>query len=104
MLLYVVTCGLVCAVAVLLLMVMKWEWQLRPRNRPTGPSFPTVLSLLRFPSVQLSFVDNVGITVTTLPYTMYWYLSFLRPPPVSLAVPTDGVIITPQVANDLRTE
>ncbi|KAL1410337.1 DNA-dependent ATPase fun30 [Vanrija albida] len=35
---------------------------------------------------------------------MYWYLSFLRPPPVHLALPSDGVVITPQVANDLRTE
>lgn len=34
---------------------------------------------------------------------MYWYLSFLRPPPVALDVPAD-VVITPQVANDLRTE
>lgn len=35
---------------------------------------------------------------------MYWYLSFLRPPPVYLALPADGVVVTPQVANDLRTE
>lgn len=35
---------------------------------------------------------------------MYWYLSFLRPPPVYLSLPADGVVITPQVANDLRTE
>ncbi|WOO85180.1 Protein-lysine methyltransferase METTL21D [Vanrija pseudolonga] len=35
---------------------------------------------------------------------MYWYLSFLRPPPVYLAIPADGVVVTPQVANDLRTE
>lgn len=34
---------------------------------------------------------------------MYWYISFLRPPPVS--VESGGTItITPQVANDLRTE
>ncbi|GMK59092.1 hypothetical protein CspeluHIS016_0701070 [Cutaneotrichosporon spelunceum] len=35
---------------------------------------------------------------------MYWYISFLRPPPVGLGLPSDGVVITPQVANDLRTE
>ncbi|BEJ12764.1 hypothetical protein CspHIS471_0212240 [Cutaneotrichosporon sp. HIS471] len=35
---------------------------------------------------------------------MYWYISFLRPPPVGLTLPSDGVVITPQVANDLRTE
>lgn len=35
---------------------------------------------------------------------MYWYISFLRPPPVGLTLPSEGVVITPQVANDLRTE
>lgn len=34
---------------------------------------------------------------------MYWYLSFLRPPPVSAPL-GEAVVITPQVANDLRTE
>ncbi|TFY53332.1 hypothetical protein EVJ58_g9509 [Rhodofomes roseus] len=34
---------------------------------------------------------------------MFFYLSFLRPPP-SQALPSDSVSITPQVANDLRTE
>lgn len=36
-------------------------------------------------------------------HQMYWYLSFLRPPPVSAAL-GEPVVITPQVANDLRTE
>ncbi|WVO20122.1 uncharacterized protein IAS62_001413 [Cryptococcus decagattii] len=35
---------------------------------------------------------------------MYWYISFLRPPPVSTSNPDQGITITPQVANDLRTE
>lgn len=35
---------------------------------------------------------------------MYWYLSFLRPPPIALPISAEGVVITPQVANDLRTE
>lgn len=34
---------------------------------------------------------------------MYWYLSFLRPPPVATPL-GEPVVITPQVANDLRTE
>jgi protein N-lysine methyltransferase METTL21D len=39
--------------------------------------------------------------------TMYYYLSFLRPPPTSSAPNTNGsstISITPQIANDLRTE
>ncbi|WWC97053.1 hypothetical protein V866_003930 [Kwoniella sp. B9012] len=35
---------------------------------------------------------------------MYWYISFLRPPPVSITPTTEEITITPQVANDLRTE
>ncbi|WVQ78732.1 hypothetical protein IAT38_000819 [Cryptococcus sp. DSM 104549] len=35
---------------------------------------------------------------------MYWYISFLRPPPVTVTLPSEGITITPQVANDLRTE
>ncbi|WVW80047.1 hypothetical protein I302_102020 [Kwoniella bestiolae CBS 10118] len=35
---------------------------------------------------------------------MYWYISFLRPPPVSITSQTKEVVITPQIANDLRTE
>ncbi|WWD16604.1 hypothetical protein CI109_101032 [Kwoniella shandongensis] len=35
---------------------------------------------------------------------MYWYISFLRPPPVSVSSTAEGITITPQVANDLRTE
>ncbi|WVQ74544.1 hypothetical protein IAR50_004145 [Cryptococcus sp. DSM 104548] len=35
---------------------------------------------------------------------MYWYISFLRPPPVATSNPAQGITITPQVANDLRTE
>ncbi|OBZ66853.1 hypothetical protein A0H81_13122 [Grifola frondosa] len=34
---------------------------------------------------------------------MFFYLSFLRPPPVQ-ASPSGSILITPQVANDLRTE
>ncbi|KAK4687388.1 hypothetical protein P7C73_g2716, partial [Tremellales sp. Uapishka_1] len=34
---------------------------------------------------------------------MYWYISFLRAPPVSLS-PHQPLILTPQIANDLRTE
>ncbi|KIK50771.1 hypothetical protein GYMLUDRAFT_252671 [Collybiopsis luxurians FD-317 M1] len=34
---------------------------------------------------------------------MFYYLSFLRPPPLQ-AVPSSPVIITPQVSNDLRTD
>ncbi|AAW42152.1 expressed protein [Cryptococcus deneoformans JEC21] len=35
---------------------------------------------------------------------MYWYISFLRPPPVSTSNTDQRITITPQVANDLRTE
>ncbi|WVQ94634.1 hypothetical protein IAU59_001714 [Kwoniella sp. CBS 9459] len=35
---------------------------------------------------------------------MYWYISFLRPPPVSVSSAAETIVITPQVANDLRTE
>ena len=35
---------------------------------------------------------------------MYWYLSFLRPPPVSVPISQGSITITPQIANDLRTE
>ncbi|KAL7419734.1 hypothetical protein Q5752_005650 [Cryptotrichosporon argae] len=35
---------------------------------------------------------------------MYWYLSFLRPPPVAVSPTAGSITITPQVANDLRTE
>lgn len=34
---------------------------------------------------------------------MFYYLSFLRPPPVSSPV-NEQLVLTPQVANDLRTE
>lgn len=34
---------------------------------------------------------------------MYYYLSFLRPPPKTASA-ADGITITPQIANDLRTE
>lgn len=34
---------------------------------------------------------------------MYWYLSFLRPPPVAIHL-GENITITPQIANDLRTE
>lgn len=34
---------------------------------------------------------------------MYYYLSFLRPPPTS-SIPTGTITITPQITNDLRTE
>ncbi|KAG9010006.1 hypothetical protein FRB94_011142 [Tulasnella sp. JGI-2019a] len=35
---------------------------------------------------------------------MFFYLSFLRPPPRSASVTAKGLLITPQIANDLRTE
>lgn len=35
---------------------------------------------------------------------MFFYLSFLRPPPRSCSLGSEGVTITPQIANDLRTE
>ncbi|WVO13234.1 hypothetical protein L204_100847 [Cryptococcus depauperatus] len=35
---------------------------------------------------------------------MYWYISFLRPPPVSVTLYSESLLVTPQVANDLRTE
>jgi hypothetical protein len=34
---------------------------------------------------------------------MYFYISFLRPPPLH-ASPSGTLVITPQIANDLRTE
>ncbi|KAH7100847.1 putative methyltransferase-domain-containing protein [Auriculariales sp. MPI-PUGE-AT-0066] len=35
---------------------------------------------------------------------MFFYVSFLRPPPVECVASSQSVIITPQIANDLRTE
>ncbi|KZW01337.1 hypothetical protein EXIGLDRAFT_830080 [Exidia glandulosa HHB12029] len=35
---------------------------------------------------------------------MFFYLSFLRPPPVECAASSTSISITPQIANDLRTE
>ncbi|GHJ84341.1 hypothetical protein NliqN6_0743 [Naganishia liquefaciens] len=35
---------------------------------------------------------------------MYYYLSFLRPPPALVHVGEGSITITPQIANDLRTE
>ncbi|KZW01321.1 hypothetical protein EXIGLDRAFT_638368 [Exidia glandulosa HHB12029] len=35
---------------------------------------------------------------------MFFYLSFLRPPPVECAASSSSIPITPQIANDLRTE
>lgn len=35
---------------------------------------------------------------------MFYYISFLRPPPAQASTKSGGVAITPQVANDLRTE
>jgi protein N-lysine methyltransferase METTL21D len=35
---------------------------------------------------------------------MFYYLSFLRPPPTHAATSNDFIIITPQISNDLRTE
>lgn len=35
---------------------------------------------------------------------MYYYLSFLRPPPVSVAASERSVVISGQICNDLRTE
>jgi hypothetical protein len=39
-----------------------------------------------------------------LPLVMYWYISFLRPPAVTVLSSSREITITPQVANDLRTE
>jgi protein N-lysine methyltransferase METTL21D len=35
---------------------------------------------------------------------MYYYISFLRPPPNQVSPTSKNILITPQVANDLRTE
>ncbi|KAG6331773.1 hypothetical protein ID866_7317 [Astraeus odoratus] len=36
---------------------------------------------------------------------MFYYVSFLRPPPAQASLaPTEQIIITPQICNDLRTE
>lgn len=36
---------------------------------------------------------------------MFYYISFLRPPPLQASTtPTEPIIITPQICNDLRTE
>lgn len=37
-------------------------------------------------------------------FSMYYYLSFLRPPPTEVSSIVGCVTITPQIANDLRTE
>jgi hypothetical protein len=36
--------------------------------------------------------------------TMYYYISFLRPPSTHISPAAKRIVITPQVANDLRTE
>lgn len=36
---------------------------------------------------------------------MFYYISFLRPPPLQASTtPTEPILITPQICNDLRTE
>ncbi|KAI0690304.1 putative methyltransferase-domain-containing protein [Cytidiella melzeri] len=35
---------------------------------------------------------------------MYYYLSFLRPPPSQVSLGAGSITVTPQIANDLRTE
>jgi hypothetical protein len=35
---------------------------------------------------------------------MFYYISFLRPPPTQAALSGEPIFITPQIANDLRTE
>ena len=35
---------------------------------------------------------------------MFYYISFLRPPPLASTIPTEPILITPQICNDLRTE
>lgn len=35
---------------------------------------------------------------------MFYYLSFLRPPPSQVPLGPSGITVTPQIANDLRTE
>ncbi|KAG2127567.1 putative methyltransferase-domain-containing protein [Suillus bovinus] len=35
---------------------------------------------------------------------MFYYISFLRPPPTQAALSGEPILITPQIANDLRTE
>lgn len=35
---------------------------------------------------------------------MFYYLSFLRPPPLQVSPSRGNILITPQIANDLRTE
>lgn len=35
---------------------------------------------------------------------MFYYISFLRPPPTQAAISGEPIFITPQIANDLRTE
>lgn len=54
--------------------------------------------LARFPPSQ-SFPHP-----STHPTSMYYYLSFLRPPPKAVSLAQGGITITPQIANDLRTE
>jgi protein N-lysine methyltransferase METTL21D len=39
-----------------------------------------------------------------IPANMYFYISFLRPPPTAASPSARTIAITPQVANDLRTE
>ena len=39
------------------------------------------------------------------PFTMFYYISFLRPPPVQASTtPSEHILIMPQISNDLRTE
>ncbi|KZT61267.1 hypothetical protein CALCODRAFT_24602 [Calocera cornea HHB12733] len=61
-----------------------------PRPRKPRPHSARGIGVLPPPSAAFRIV-------------MYYYLSFLRPPPVS-SLPTSTITITPQITNDLRTE
>lgn len=73
-----------------------------PAQDPTSP--PVASRESRFSSSTFA----VSLTVRLKPFgstlaAMFYYLSFLRPPPVSSPV-NEQLVLTPQVANDLRTE
>lgn len=48
--------------------------------------------------------DKRRMVVRAVKSAMFFYLSFLRPPPRTVSANAKDVLITPQIANDLRTE
>ena len=74
---------------------------------PSWPDWPAWMNpscrtdWSEYPCLRLKYIR----VFTSVVLEMYWYISFLRPPPISVSCSASSIItITPQIANDLRTE